>query len=591
MTADQPRQPEELENLLIGRRVGAYVGIDPTAPSMHLGHMVPFMALAWFYVHGYSATFLLGGATARVGDPEGRLTARTEMKKSERLNNLTSMHMQLKKLGQNIETYARRFDHHREWVWKRALVNNNQFYQKLNLMDFLRGPASVGRMGPMLGRDSVKRRLKDGDGMSVAEFVYPLMQAWDWYKLFQQGTQIQIGGADQFGNILEGANTVKKLLQVPDLEEKPVQLPDEPTGFETEVFGRRLSNDPMGFTVPLMTTSSGEKFGKSAGNAIWLDPDMTSSFELYQYFLRLPDADVERFLLLFTFLPIPEIQKIMEDHTGNESKRLAQHTLAYEFVYLVHGRIAAETAKQQHEEIFSRKLSFADLKEPEKSKGPPGEINPSVNKYAPQTNANNNSGARIKLPRSLVEGQHLHKVLWSAGMVATKSEGHRLAASGGAHIGSRLGQDPKMSDHVSWTPIKDWTPADVSKYLLDEGVLLLRIGKWKVKVVEIVSDNEYEELGLSCPGWKEDPFSEPDDWKKASQERAEWIAERKRRKQRISDSQESDNLGKAPNRENQGRARNSWSLSPDQSMGHKSNNEHSDWGEELLRQRARTRQS
>ena len=263
---------------------------------------------------------------------------------------------------------------------------------------------------------------------------------------------------------------------------------------------------------------------------------------------------------LFTFLPIPEIKKIMEEHKGNESKRLAHHTLAYEFVYLVHGGKAADTAKQQHEEIFSGKLSFADLKGPEKPQGPPGDINPSVNKYAQQTNANNNSGARIKLPRSLVEGQHLHKVLWSAGMVATKSEGHRLAATGGAHVGSRLGKDPKMDDTVSWTPIKDWTPADVSKYLIGEGVLTLRIGKWKVKVVEIVGDDEYEELGLSCPGWKEHSSAEADDWKKTSRERAEWIAERRRQKQGTSDGYKSDRLGKPPKMEEKRPARTSWSL-------------------------------
>ena len=121
-----------------------------------------------------------------------------------------------------------------------------------------------------------------GDGMSFAEFTYPLMQAYDWYKLYQTGVQLQIGGADQFGNILEGANIVKKLLQVPNLEAPQSKMPEEVNRWEIETYGRKLSDEPMGFTVPLMTTSSGEKFGKSAGNAIWLDPDMTSSFDLYQ---------------------------------------------------------------------------------------------------------------------------------------------------------------------------------------------------------------------------------------------------------------------------------------------------------------------
>ena len=123
--------------------------------------------------------------------------------------------------------------------------------------------------------------MEQGDGMSFSEFTYPLMQAYDWYKLYQTGTQLQIGGADQFGNILEGANIVKKLAQMENLEEARVAAPPQVASWEKGFFGKALTDEPMGFTVPLMTTASGEKFGKSAGNAIWLDPDMTSSFDLY----------------------------------------------------------------------------------------------------------------------------------------------------------------------------------------------------------------------------------------------------------------------------------------------------------------------
>ena len=276
------RSRDDLDDLLLGRRTGAYVGIDPTAPSMHVGHMVPFMALAWFYIYGYSATFLLGGSTARIGDPTDRMSARAESTQQERVMNISSMHMQLARLGQNIELYARKHGYLSEWAWHRALVNNHSWWQKLNFLDFMKGPASAARVGPLLGRDFVKRRLEKGDGMSISEFIYPLMQGYDWYKLYQTGTQIQIGGADQFGNILEGASMVKKLNQMPGLDQIPVQRPPEARSWERKFFGKELSADAFGFTVPLMTTSTGEKFGKSAGNAVWLDPDMTSSFDLYQ---------------------------------------------------------------------------------------------------------------------------------------------------------------------------------------------------------------------------------------------------------------------------------------------------------------------
>lgn len=268
-----------LKKVLDHRRVGVYCGIDPTAPSMHVGHMVPFMALSWMYIHGYSVTFLLGGATARIGDPEGRLAAREGVSSAERKANMSLMHNQLKRFGASMERYAARRGYEREWAWRRSLRNNADWHTRLIWTDLLREMGQYLRIGPMLGRDSVKNRQEKGDGMSFAEFSYPLVQAWDWWVMFKTGTQIQIGGADQFGNILAGAEAVKQAAKHSsewqswlDKEYKSVQEQDRP----------ELSEDPMGFTVPLLTTASGEKFGKSAGNAVWLDAGMTSVFELYQ---------------------------------------------------------------------------------------------------------------------------------------------------------------------------------------------------------------------------------------------------------------------------------------------------------------------
>lgn len=191
------------------------------------------------------------------------------------------MHNQLKRFGEMMERYAGRKGYLREWAWSRALVNNISWHHSLGWTTLMRDMGQYVRLGPMLGRDSVKNRQKQGNGMSFAEFSYPLIQAWDWWHMFQTGTQVQIGGADQFGNILQGADAVKQAAKHSttwnaklDAELQNVQ--------ERKKDEFLVSEDPMGFTVPLLTTASGEKFGKSAGNAVWLDAGMTSPFELYQ---------------------------------------------------------------------------------------------------------------------------------------------------------------------------------------------------------------------------------------------------------------------------------------------------------------------
>ena len=278
---------EQLKHLLDNRRTGIYAGVDPTAPSMHVGHMVPFMALSWLYVHGYPVYFLLGGATARIGDPEGRLQSRSEMDRKLYKANLTNMHMQLKRFGASMERYAARRGYQKEWAWRRVLMNNSQWHEKTPMTKFLKMMASGVRLGPMLGRDSVKNRQEKGDGMSLAEFYYPLVQAWDWWELFQNGVQVQIGGADQFGNILQGADAVKYTAA----NDKPhLDRLEQEEKVRASQRGAVVTDDPMGWTVPLLTTASGEKFGKSAGNAIWLDSDMTSCFDLYQVISKSPSV-------------------------------------------------------------------------------------------------------------------------------------------------------------------------------------------------------------------------------------------------------------------------------------------------------------
>ncbi|KAL5342808.1 hypothetical protein BJX70DRAFT_270946 [Aspergillus crustosus] len=493
-----------LHRVFTEKRVGLYAGVDPTAPSLHVGHMLPFMVLAWGYVWGLPVTFLLGGATSRVGDPTGRLKGREQVHSSIRKANMASMHMQLKKLGASIEAYGLKHGYQREQIWKRSLTNNNTWWNSQPFLEVLRDLGAYMRLGPMLGRDNVKTRLA-GDGMSFAEFSYPLLQAWDWWMLFHRnGVQVQVGGSDQYGNILFGMDAVKSISKHTADEQVRNALEDD-------------LDKPIGLTTPLLTTPSGEKFGKSAGNAIWLDKDMTSSFELYQFFVRTSDDTAERYLKMFTFLPIPEITKIMEEQNKDPSKRVAQHALASEFVALIHGQKEADAVALQHRQLFRPRNSVAEPtplphnpnSASSQSKSPATSfLNPQAgNIHAPQTNFANMPSARVTLPESLVYNVPFSKILWSAGLVASKSEGARIIANKGAYVGSRPGikgsaTGGDMPDAMTFTPIRTWEASKTHEFVIDKSLLILKLGKWKMKVVTIVSDEKFKELGLQVPGWQ-----------------------------------------------------------------------------------------
>lgn len=484
------------------------------------------MVLGWFYIHGYSTTYLLGGSTAKFGDPTDRLNARAKIKPAMQKANMASMHVQLKRLGVLLEQYGDRKGYKREWAWRRALTNNNAWWNSITFTEIMRVMGSSVRIGPMLGRDTVKNRMEKGDGMSFSEFAYPLMQAWDWWHLYQNGVQVQIGGADQFGNILAGAEAIKLAAKTDEGRHELSSGMRRTKGAHREVLDpedvpstpyeqhHNVQSDPLGFTVPLLTTAAGEKFGKSAGNAVWLDPDLTSSFDLYQFFLRTADADVERYLKLFTFLPLSKISTIMAEQHQDESKRIAQHTLAKEFVEIVHGLTAAEEASNQHRSTFKKDLSLSDIQSATsatKSHQPPSTgvlpINPSINPYAPQTNAENAQSTHLTIPSSLIHAQSLAKILWTAGLVVSRSEGQRLIKAQGVHIGAKKGRNQTLDDSLSYLRVDDAklpTGNLIDEYIINGELLILRVGKWKHRFITIVSDAEYEKLGLTCPGWKDE---------------------------------------------------------------------------------------
>lgn len=375
-----------------------------------------------------------------------------------------------------------------------------------------------------------KNKMESRDGLSFAEFSYPLLQAYDWWRMYStfqlNGIQLQIGGSDQYGNILAGVEAVDHIRRThysPEVRQ------------EEDLF----TNRPMGFTVPLLTTSSGEKFGKSTGNAVWLDKDMTSPFDFYQvlqdelyrslcvcadmsaqFFLRSADDDVRRYLNLFTFIPVKEIDQIMVEHESDASRRVAQRRLAREVLMMVHGEAEVKAVEAQHGILF--KPSRTALKrearaartpqEPEQKTTKPADLSPLLNRGVGPDKIS--PAGQVILPRSLVVNQQLGRVFYAVGLVSSRSEGHRLIAKQGAWIGSVAGpQHRAMPDHVEFTRAGNWTNEYINKFIIDDQLLIIRAGKWRVRVIKIVADSEFERLGLDVPGWK--------DFKQSQQREAE----------------------------------------------------------------------
>lgn len=330
--------------------------------------------------------------------------------------------------------------------------------------------------------------MEKGDGMSFAEFTYPLLQAWDWWQLYNHnGVRLQIGGSDQYGNITAGMDAVKYISSThtaPDVMKK-------------------TDKSPFGFTVPLLTTSSGAKFGKSAGNAIWLDEEMTSTFDLYGYFLRTSDEDVERYLKLFTFIPLEDIKVLVEEHQKNPAERRAQHRLASDFVELIHGAAEAVNVKAQHQMLFKKGPS-ADTADVE------GQVLHRPNDASlgalklPQINVNNKPKPHMKLPRSFIEKRSIGRVLYAAGLADSAAEGHRLCTQQAVHIGAQPGsaKQPMVDGTLTFVPVKLWFPRETQKHIADDNILILRRGKHNVRIIEVVDDEDFLQSGLTFPGWQ-----------------------------------------------------------------------------------------
>lgn len=306
--------------------VKLYVGFDPTADSLHIGHLLPILMLRRFQQHGHVPIALVGGGTGMIGDPS--------FKDQERqLNTLETV----QNWSQSIKNQLSRFIDFDNEENPAIIANNYEWLGKLSMIDFLRDVGKNFTINYMMGKESVKRRIETG--ISYTEFAYQLLQAYDFLKLYDNyGCLLQLGGSDQWGNITSGIELMRR---------------------ERDVQGFAL-------TMPLITKADGTKFGKSEGNAVWLDAEKTTPYEFYQFWINTDDRDVIKFLKYFTFLSLDEIAEIEKEFTAAPETRVAQKALAKEMTTLVHGKEAYEQAVHISQALFSgniKELSVSEIKQ------------------------------------------------------------------------------------------------------------------------------------------------------------------------------------------------------------------------------------
>lgn len=374
-----------------------YVGCDPTGPSLHIGHMVPFFALRWLRKFGHKGLALIGGGTARIGDPSGK----TEMRKM----------ISYEQIDENVASIKAQLDKFIGFDGESAFAaNNKDWLADLNYIDFLRDIGSCFSVNKMLTFEAYKQRLERG--LSFIEFNYQLLQAYDFYMLHQKyGVSLQIGGDDQWGNITAGVDLIRRKL-----------------GGTEEL---NNAHQAFGLTFPLITRSDGKKMGKTEKGAVFLDTNLTSVYDFFQYWRNVADADVRKFFLLFTFLPVSEIDEIVKGDVNAAKERLA-----FEVTKEIHGEEEANKALSGARAAFSGGGG--------KSNMPTAEIEKS----------------------SVEAGIGVIDLFFLAGLGASKSDIRRLIQQGGASLNGETISDVKATVNLSNTD--------------SDGEFVLKAGKKKV---------------------------------------------------------------------------------------------------------------
>ncbi|MFH7525577.1 tyrosine--tRNA ligase [Aeromonas enteropelogenes] len=378
----QNSDPEALASHLAEPRT-VYCGFDPTAGSLHIGHLVPLLMLRRFQLAGHTPVALVGGATGLIGDPSFKATERT-------LNSADTVQGWVASLSAQIKALLPASD----GLAAPVLVNNADWMGQMSALDFLRDIGKHFSVNAMLARESVRQRLARPDqGISFTEFSYALLQSQDFAVLHQRlGCTLQIGGNDQWGNITSGMDLTRRLHQA-------------------QVYG---------MTLPLITKADGTKFGKTEGGAVWLDPALTSPYAFYQFWLGTADEDVYRFLRYYSFLPLAAIDELEAEDATRQGRKQAQQVLADELTELVHGKEALAAARRISELLFCgdvARLGESDLAQL----------------------------AQDGMPSSRIEGEtDLVSLLVSCGLVSSKRIARELLAAGAISLNGEIRQDEQL---------------------------------------------------------------------------------------------------------------------------------------------------
>jgi tyrosyl-tRNA synthetase len=380
---------EGVRDALAAGSVTGYIGFDPTASSLHVGSLLPVMALARMQRAGHSPIAIVGGGTGLIGDPSGKSQERALLTPDQVEAHLAGIRAQLERfLDFDAPTNPAR------------IVNNADWLATIDLMSFLRDVGKHFTINVMLGKESVKRRIESEDGISFTEFSYLLLQAYDFLVLFDRyGCTLQMGGSDQWGNITAGCDLIRKLRAV----------------------------KAHGLVLPLVTTSAGVKFGKTEAGAVWLDPARTSPFHFYQFWLNTDDRDVIKYLKFFTFLPQETIDSLVQTVSDAPEGREAQRNLAREVTTLVHGSNQVGRAERAAAVLFDERVTEADVVDVLM-----------VFADAPST--------ELALP---ADGMSLVEMLATVKLAASRSEATRLVKSGGVYVNNVRATDERARLRVA----------------------------------------------------------------------------------------------------------------------------------------------
>ncbi|MBS1914769.1 MAG: tyrosine--tRNA ligase [Bacteroidetes bacterium] len=311
------------EEQLNKEMTAGYIGFDPTAESLHIGSLVPILLLVHLQKAGHKPFALVGGATGMVGDPSGKSEERNLLDEETLNRNLDGIKKQLEKYLDFNSTKPNAAE----------MVNNYDWFKSMNFLHFIRDVGKHITVNYMMAKDSVKKRLEGETGMSFTEFTYQLVQGYDFYWLYQhKNCKLQMGGSDQWGNITTG----------------------------TELIRRKAGGEAFAFTCPLVTKADGGKFGKTEKGNVWLDKEKTTPYQFYQFWLNASDADAEKWIKLFTFLPKQEIELLITKHQQNAAARELQKTLAKEVTVFVHGEEEYNNAIATTEKLFANQTAPAE---------------------------------------------------------------------------------------------------------------------------------------------------------------------------------------------------------------------------------------